>query len=102
VAFVAEDGRGVQAANERLASTTKVYGQYAAEHPDMADDYARTIAHAEQRHAETVAKLAKARTRYGKLLAKAQPATEEVTVPEQTEAPEAKPTPEQESARLEA
>jgi len=102
VAYVAEDGRGVQAANERLASTRKVYGGYAEQYPDRAEDYASTIAHAEQHHAETIAKLAKARTRYGKLLAKAQPATEEVTVPEQTEAPEAKPTPEQESARLEA
>lgn len=101
VAYVAEDGRGVQAANERLASTRKVYGGYAEQYPDRAEDYASTIAHAEQHHAETIAKLAKARTRYGKLLATAQPATEEVTVT-QTEAPEAKPTPEQESARLEA
>jgi len=101
VAYVAEDGRGVQAANEQLASTRKVYGAYTEQYPDRAEDYASTIAHAEHRHAATMLKLEQARTRYGKILAKAQPATEEVTVT-QTEAPEAKPTPEQESARLEA
>ena len=88
VAFVAEDGRGVQAANEQLAHSRKVYGAYTEQYPDRAEDYAETIAWAERRHAETLAKLAKARTRYGKLLAKAQPATEEVTVPELTEAEE--------------
>jgi hypothetical protein len=80
VAYVAEDGRGVQAANEQLASTRKVYGAYTEQYPDRAEDYAETIAWAERRHAETLAKLAKARTRYGKILAKAQPVTEEVTM----------------------
>jgi len=89
VQYVAEDGRGVEAANERLAHTVKIYGEYAQQHPGDADRYARTIAFAEKDHAETIAKLAKARTRYGKLLAKAQPATEEVTVPELTETEEA-------------
>ncbi len=84
VAYVAEDGRGVELANETLARSRKRIDSW----PSLsAEDRASELGYAKQRHAATMLKLEQARTRYGKILAKHQPATEEVTVPELQPAP---------------
>ncbi len=126
VAFVAEDGRAVERANDRLASRRERIESWKSSL--SAEDYASELADAERHHAETLAKLATARTRYGKILAKSTPAwvappawvetaksteqvaadavaaahTEEVTVPEitGTTVPVAQPLAEGELADL--
>jgi hypothetical protein len=83
VAYVAPDGRGQQLADERLARSAESADRYAAQYPDEADHYAIHKVHAQADHAATMVKLEKARTRYGKILAKAQAQAEAQADPSQ-------------------
>ena len=83
--YVSANGRGREAAAERLASAVARCDQWAADHPAEADSYAAHKAQARAHHAETIAKLDKAQVRYAKLVAKAKaaPAAEAPAGPSQ-------------------